>query len=191
MSHDAEAATHKFQHAGVETRAHTCTCHQMKVATFTNLPWCVGVGTEHTAQQQHTMRKVKQLSVAGSRWISGEGTTPFSTEPRRRRDEKSRREREGEKSHAIKSQSLQRGKGAIVWQSELFCFTCCLSRGLCLWGGEDIKGKGEQGQVTFTQQVDTTEMLLKIEVNLHVSTREDQKFTSSAPFAINANVPLI
>lgn len=68
------------------------------------------------------------------------------------------------------------------------------SAGGCVCGGvgsEDIKGKGEQGQVTFTQQVETTEMLLKIEPNLHVSTREDQKFTSSAPFAINANVRLI
>lgn len=56
---------------------------------------------------------------------------------------------------------------------------------------EHIKGKGEQGQVTFTQQVETTQILLKIELNLHTSTRDDQKFTSSAPFAINANVQLI
>lgn len=70
-----------------------------------------------------------------------------------------------------------------MWQSELFCFTCCLSRGLCLCvdlsGGierererKHIKGKREQGQVTFTQQVQTTKILLKIdELNLYIPTK--------------------
>lgn len=74
-----------------------------------------------------------------------------------------------------------------MWQSELFCFTCCLSRGSCLCvdlsGGLErgakkrgserkrMKGTREQGQVTFTQQVETQNILLKIdEVNLHIPT---------------------
>lgn len=37
---------------------------------------------------------------------------------------------------------------------------------------KNIKGKREQGQVTFTQQVETTKILLKIdELNLYIPTK--------------------